>query len=162
MQVIFLLSQIYEGLIVPHGKVHHASKLPDACLQTEPNKVRDSDNEDEDDEHLDQDAIILPGAGLQLGDHLDQVGVLLEESPQPERDVGRVHLEFEHVDRDHGGRVILILTFFRNHYFAYSQVLPLGSLVSKLFLFFSATFPSHVGTFFRLQWEFQWENDQNK
>ena len=52
----------------------------------------DSDDEDEDDEHLDHDAIILPGAGLQLGDHLDQVGVLLEESPQPERDVRRVHL----------------------------------------------------------------------
>ena len=65
----------------------------------------DSDDDDEDDEHLDHDAITLPGAGLQLGDHLDQVGVLLEESPQPERDVGRVHLEFEHVDHDHGGGV---------------------------------------------------------
>ena len=88
VQVIFLLSQIYEGLIVPHGKVHHAAKLPDACLQTKQNQVRDSDD------HLDHDAIILPGAGLQLGDHLDQVGVLLEESSQPERDVRRVHLEF--------------------------------------------------------------------
>ena len=28
------------------------------------------------------------------------------------------------------GRAILILTFFRNHYFACSQVLPLGALVS--------------------------------
>merc|ERR1719210_785913 len=26
----------------------------------------------------------------------------------------------------------------------------------------STTFPSHVGTPPRLQWEFQWENDQNK
>ena len=86
--------QIYEGLIVPHGKVHHASKLPDACLQFGHhfNPIGDSDDEDEDDEHLDHDAITLPGAGLQLGDHLDQVGVLLEESSQPERDVRRVHL----------------------------------------------------------------------
>ena len=30
------------------------------------------------------------------------------------------------------------------------------------FCFCSTTFPSHVGTIFRLQWEFQWENDQNK
>ena len=34
----------------------------------------DSDDEDEGDEHLDHHAIILPGAGLQLGDHLDHVG----------------------------------------------------------------------------------------
>ena len=32
-------------------------------------------------------------------------------------------------------RGILILTFFRNHYFACSQVLPLASRFSKLFLF---------------------------
>ena len=40
-------------------------------------------------------------------------------------------------------RVILILTFFRNHYFACSQVLPLGSMVSKLFLFllYDLSFP---------------------
>ena len=68
--------------------------LPDACLQFGHhfNPMGDSDDDDEDDEHLDHDAITLPGAGLQLGDHLDQVGVLLEESPQPERDVRRVHL----------------------------------------------------------------------
>ena len=30
------------------------------------------------------------------------------------------------------------------------------------FCFCSRTFPSHVGTIFRLQWEFQWENDQKK
>ena len=107
MQVIILLSQIYEGLIVPHGKVHRASKLPDACrlFGRHFNPMGGSDDEDEGDEHLDHHAIILPGAGLQLGDHLDQVGVLLEESPQPERDVGRVHLEFEDVDRDHDGGV---------------------------------------------------------
>ena len=29
------------------------------------------------------------------------------------------------------------------------------------FCFCSRTFPSHVGTFFGLQWEFQWENGQN-
>ena len=55
----------------------------------------DDDDDEDDEQHLDHDAITLPGAGLQLGDHLDQVGVLLEESSQPERDVGRVHLEFE-------------------------------------------------------------------
>ena len=115
MQVIFLLSQIYEGLIVPHGKVHHVSKLPDACLQFGHhfNPIGDSDDEDEDDEHLDHDAITLPGAGLQLGDHLDQVGVLLEESPQPERDVRRVHLEFEHVgdgDDDTDDDVVFVPT----------------------------------------------------
>ena len=40
-------------------------------------------------------------------------------------------------------RAILILTFFRNPYFAYSQVLPLGSLVSELFLFllYDLSFP---------------------
>ena len=107
MQVIILLSQLYEGLIVRHGKVHHASELPEACLQL------GHHDEDEDDEHLDQDAIILPGAGLQLGDHLDQVGVLLEESPQPERDVRRVHLEFEHVgdgDDDTDDDVVFVPT----------------------------------------------------
>ena len=45
-------------------------------------------------------------------------------------------------------RAILILTFFRNPYFAFSQVLPLGSLVSKLFLFllYDLSFP--CGYFF--------------
>ena len=61
-------------------------------------------------------------------------------------------------------RAILILNFIRNPYFAYSQVLPLGSLVSELFLFllYNLSFPCGVGTFFWLQLEFQWENDQNK
>ena len=38
---------------------------------------------------------------------------------------------------------ILILTFFRNHYFACSQVLPLASRFSKLFLFllYDLSFP---------------------
>ena len=27
-------------------------------------------------------------------------------------------------------------------------------------IFYSRTFHFHVGTFFRLQWEFQWENGQ--
>merc|ERR1712004_822627 len=40
-------------------------------------------------------------------------------------------------------RAILILTFFRNHYFACSQVLPLASRFSKLFLFllYDLSFP---------------------
>ena len=40
-------------------------------------------------------------------------------------------------------RGILILTFFRNHYFACSQVLPLASRFSKLFLFllYDLSFP---------------------
>ena len=46
------------------------------------------------------------------------------------------------------GRAILILTFFRNHYFAYSQVLPLGSLVSKLFLFLLCDLSFPCGYFF--------------
>ena len=46
------------------------------------------------------------------------------------------------------GRAILILTFFRNHYFACSQVLPLASRFSKLFLFllYDLSFP--CGYFF--------------
>ena len=44
---------------------------------------------------------------------------------------------------DGGSRAILILTFFRNHYFACSQVLPLASRFSKLFLFllYDLSFP---------------------
>ena len=43
----------------------------------------------------------------------------------------------------HSIRGILILTFFRNHYFACSQVLPLASRFSKLFLFllYDLSFP---------------------
>ena len=32
----------------------------------------------------------------------------------------------------------------------------------NIFCFLCSSTPSHVGKFFRLQWEFQWENDQNK
>ena len=45
-------------------------------------------------------------------------------------------------------RAILILTFFRNPYFAYSQVLPLGPLVSELFLFLLYDLSCPCGYFF--------------
>ena len=45
-------------------------------------------------------------------------------------------------------RAILILIFFRNHYFACSQVLPLGSLVSELFLFLLCDLSFPCGYFF--------------
>merc|ERR1712218_32025 len=32
----------------------------------------------------------------------------------------------------------------------------------NIFCFLCSSTPSHVGKFFRLQWEFQWENHQNK
>merc|ERR1712016_422592 len=42
------------------------------------------------------------------------------------------------------------------------KLFPLLHWSQNTFCFFSSSTPSHVGKFFRLQWEFQWENDQNK
>ena len=42
------------------------------------------------------------------------------------------------------------------------KLFPLLHWFQNTFCFLSSSTPSHVGKFFRLQWEFQWENDQNK
>ena len=40
------------------------------------------------------------------------------------------------------------------------KLFPLLHRFQNYFCFCSRTFPSHGGSFFRLQWEFQWENGQ--
>ena len=42
------------------------------------------------------------------------------------------------------------------------KLFPLLHWSQNTFCFLSSSTPSHVGKFFWLQWEFQWENDQNK
>ena len=42
------------------------------------------------------------------------------------------------------------------------KLFPLFYWFQNTFCFFSSSTPSHVGKFFRLQWEFRWENDQNE
>ena len=59
-------------------------------------------------------------------------------------------------------RVILISLFLRYPILHAPMFCHLPQGFQNCFCFCSTTFPSHVGTFFRLQWEFQWENDQNK
>ena len=43
-----------------------------------------------------------------------------------------------------------------------AKMLHFAHRFKDYFCFCSRTFPSHEGNFFRLQWEFQWENDQNQ
>ena len=43
-----------------------------------------------------------------------------------------------------------------------SKLFSLLHWSQNIFCFLCSSTPSHVGKFFRLQWEFQWENDQNK
>ena len=57
-------------------------------------------------------------------------------------------------------RGILILTFSEIIILHAPKFCHFPQGFQNCFCFRSATFPSHVGTFFRLQWEFQWENDQ--
>merc|ERR1712004_846135 len=59
-------------------------------------------------------------------------------------------------------RAILISLFLRYPILHAPMFCHLPQGFQNCFCFCSTTFPSHVGTFFRLQWEFQWENDQNK
>ena len=42
------------------------------------------------------------------------------------------------------------------------KLFPLLHWFQNTFCFLSSSTPSHVGNFFWLQWEFQWENDKNK
>ena len=63
-----------------------------------------------------------------------------QSHPRNEEQAGsKSHMDFSGSDL----RAILNLTFFRNHYFACSQVLPLASRFSKLFLFslYDLSFP---------------------
>ena len=59
-------------------------------------------------------------------------------------------------------RWILILIKFKICKCACSQNVTFFHRFQNCFCFRSMTFPSHVGTFFQLQWEFQWENDPNQ
>ena len=67
--------------------------------------------------------------------------------------------------RGRGGwwsRAILISQSLKYYVLHAPKFCHLVHWFQNCFCFCSATFPSHVGTFFRLQWEFQWGNDQNK
>ena len=66
------------------------------------------------------------------------------------------------LDDGFGTRAILISLFLRYPILHAPMFCHLPQGFQNCFCFCSTTFPSHVGTFFRLQWEFQWENDQNK
>ena len=59
-------------------------------------------------------------------------------------------------------RAILISLFLRYPILHAPMFCHLPQGFQNCFCFCSTTFPFHVGTFFRLQLEFQWENDQNK
>ena len=59
-------------------------------------------------------------------------------------------------------RVILIRKSFFNHIVHVPKLFSLLHWSQNIFCFLCSSTPSHVGKFFRLQWEFQWENDQNK
>ena len=54
-------------------------------------------------------------------------------------------------------RVILISLFLRYPILHAPTFCHLPQGFQNCFCFCSTTFPSHVGTFFRLQWESQWE-----
>ena len=59
-------------------------------------------------------------------------------------------------------RVILISLVLRYPILHAPMFCHLPQGFQYCFCFCYTTFPSHVGTFFQLQWEFQWENVQNK
>ena len=71
-------------------------------------------------------------------------------------------LQFKMVFDPHRSRGILILQSLRYPILHAPKFCHLPQGFQNCFCFCSTTFPSHVGTFFRLQWEFQWEIDQNK
>ena len=59
-------------------------------------------------------------------------------------------------------RVILIGKSFLDQIVHVPMLFSLLHWSQNIFCFLCSSTPSHVGNFFRLQWEFQWENDQNK
>ena len=59
-------------------------------------------------------------------------------------------------------RVILIGESFLDQIVHVPKLFSLLHWSQNIFCFLCSSIPSHVGKFFRLQWEFQWENDQNK
>ena len=59
-------------------------------------------------------------------------------------------------------RVILIQKSFLDQIVHVPKLFSLLHWSQNIFCFLCSSTPSHVGKFFRLQWEFQWENDQNK
>ena len=61
-----------------------------------------------------------------------------------------------------GGRAILIEKSYLDQIVHVPKLFSLLHWSQNIFCFLCSSTPSHVGKFFRLQWEFQWENDQNK
>ena len=59
-------------------------------------------------------------------------------------------------------RVILIEKSFLDQIVHVPKLFSLLHWSQNIFCFLCSSTPSHVGKFFWLQWEFQWENDQNK
>ena len=66
------------------------------------------------------------------------------------------------VDRRVCGRAILIEKSYLDQIVHVPKLFSLLHWSQNIFCFLCSSTPSHVGKFFRLQWEFQWENDQNK
>ena len=59
-------------------------------------------------------------------------------------------------------RVILIQKSFLDQIVHVPKLFSLLHWSQNIFCFLCSSTPSHGGRFFRLQWEFQWENDQNQ
>ena len=59
-------------------------------------------------------------------------------------------------------RVILIQKSFLDQIAHVPKLFSLLHWSQNIFCFLCSSTPSHGGSIFRLQWEFQWENDQNK
>ena len=64
--------------------------------------------------------------------------------------------------RSLSGRVILIQKSFLDQIVHVPKLFSLLHWSQNTFCFLCSSTPSHGDSIFRLQWEFQWENDQNK